>query len=108
MDGLKMLRGVSIFRTVAASHVAAYEAHPQMDPRIAKLYAFFATLGAGLDLTDFFDVRTGISHGKRSSELRSRPDGKRPGRNNPAANGMLIAGLEPEKGPEKAERPTSE
>jgi hypothetical protein len=66
MDGLKMLRGVPIFRTVAASHVAAYEAHPQMDPRIAKLYAFFATLGAGLDLTDFFDVRAGISHGKRS------------------------------------------
>jgi hypothetical protein len=69
---------MSIFRTVAASHVAAYEAHPQMDPRIAKLQAFFATLGAGLDLTDFFDVRADSSHGRRSSKLRSTTDDNRP------------------------------
>jgi hypothetical protein len=41
---------VLVFRRVATAHVAALQAHAQMQPRIAHFQALFATLRLGLHL----------------------------------------------------------
>lgn len=56
----KMLRRVLIFRRVAAAHVSAFQAKPQMHPRVAHLHALFANVLIGirqLDLTEMFARR---------------------------------------------------
>jgi hypothetical protein len=49
---MKMLRSVFIFGIVAASHVPANHAQPQMHPAIAQLYALFANVN--LRIPDFY------------------------------------------------------
>jgi hypothetical protein len=48
-----------VLRRIAAAHMAAKEAFPQMDPGVANLEAFLAALAAGFDLPDFSQVGTG-------------------------------------------------
>jgi hypothetical protein len=55
---VKMLGGVFVLGRIAASDVAAREAHAQMDPLVSHLQAFFAAVGTGLYVLDFFDVWT--------------------------------------------------
>jgi hypothetical protein len=58
-----MLRGVFVFRTVAASDVSAFAAQSQMHPSVAKLEALLATVGFWLYIFDLIGVRTRFSHG---------------------------------------------
>src|SRR4030081_2803320 len=51
-----------VLGAVAASHVAARQAQPQVDPLVAHLQAFFAALGLGLHIADLIDVRANFSH----------------------------------------------
>jgi hypothetical protein len=40
---VKMLRGVFVFRRIAASHMAAFQAHSEVNPGVTHLQAFFAS-----------------------------------------------------------------
>jgi hypothetical protein len=53
---VKMLCGVLVLGRIAASDVAADEAHPKVDPRVAYLQTFLAAIRAGLDFFDFLDM----------------------------------------------------
>jgi hypothetical protein len=44
--------GVTVGRVVAATHLSALEADPQMEPRIARLQAFLASLDGLGELGD--------------------------------------------------------
>jgi len=56
---MEVFGGVFVLGRIAAAHVAANQAFPQMDPGIAHLQAFLAALAAGFDLPDFSQVGTG-------------------------------------------------
>jgi hypothetical protein len=58
LASVKMFGGMFIFGGIAASHVAANEAHAQMDPRVSRLQTILATVCARLHFFDFFQVRT--------------------------------------------------
>jgi hypothetical protein len=50
---MEMLGGVLVLRRIAASHVPASQAKPQVDPFVAHFHAFFANMlvcGFKLDL----------------------------------------------------------
>jgi len=50
---MEMLGGVPVLRGIAASHVPASQAKPQVDPFVAHFHAFFANMlvsGFKLDL----------------------------------------------------------
>jgi hypothetical protein len=49
---MKMLGRVFVLRRIAAAHVAALQAHPQVHPRIAQLDAFLANMFRGLGKFD--------------------------------------------------------
>jgi hypothetical protein len=62
MGGLvKMLGGVLVLRGIAAAHVTALEAKPQVDPGIAHFQTFFATFSTGSDFAYLLDVLAGCS-----------------------------------------------
>src|SRR5579863_2262299 len=65
LAAMKVLGRVLVLRGIATAHVAADQAHPQMNPRVSGLQTFFATVGAGLYVFDFLHVRTGFEHGHR-------------------------------------------
>jgi hypothetical protein len=54
---MKMLRSVFIFGVVAATHVPAFHAQPQMHPGIAQLYALFANVNFRVPNFDLIHVR---------------------------------------------------
>jgi hypothetical protein len=56
---MEMFSGVFVLGRIAAAHMAANQALPQMDPGIAHLQAFLAALAAGLNLPEFSQVGTG-------------------------------------------------
>jgi hypothetical protein len=49
---VKMFGGVLILGIVAAADVPAGEAQSEMDPVVAQLQTFFASVAAGLDVMD--------------------------------------------------------
>src|SRR4030095_1555953 len=57
--GVEVRRRVPVRRRVAAAHVAADEAQPQVQPGVARLQAVLAPLGAGRDGADLAEVRVG-------------------------------------------------
>jgi hypothetical protein len=59
---VKMFGGVFVLRRIATSHVAALQAHSQMDPGIAHLDAFVANVLGGLGNADFIEVRAVFWH----------------------------------------------
>jgi hypothetical protein len=63
LAAVKMLGGVFVLGGIAASDVAAREAHSQVDPLVTHFQAFLASVGAGFHIFDFFDVRTSFQHG---------------------------------------------
>jgi hypothetical protein len=66
---MKMLRGVFIFRGIAASHVPADHAQPQMYPAIAQLHAFFTNVNVCLPHFDLIHVRASrFRHFRTSSK----------------------------------------
>src|SRR6202042_924173 len=59
---VKMLRGVFVFRTVAASDVSAFSAEPQVHPRVSHFQALFAAMRCRFYVLDLVGVRTDFSH----------------------------------------------
>jgi hypothetical protein len=62
---MKMFRGVLVFRAIAAAHVAAAQAEPQMDPSVSHFEAFLAAITAGLHFVDLIQVRALLGHRDR-------------------------------------------
>jgi hypothetical protein len=63
---IEMLGRVGVPGRIAAAHVAADKAFPQMYPAIAHLQAFLAAFAAGSYFFNFFDVGAGgldVGHG---------------------------------------------
>jgi hypothetical protein len=59
---VEVLRGVLVFRGIAAADVSAFEAHPQMNPRVPGFYAIFANALVGLGKFDLIEVRAFPRH----------------------------------------------
>jgi hypothetical protein len=55
---MKMLRGMFVLGGVAATHMAADETHPQMDPGVPHFQTFFAAVSAWLYFFNFLNVWT--------------------------------------------------
>jgi len=55
---VKVFGGVFVLRRIAATDVAAGKAQAQVDPGVAHLQTFFASLGMGLYVVDLVEVRT--------------------------------------------------
>jgi hypothetical protein len=55
---VKMLGGMLVLGGIAASDMAADQAHSQMDPRVSRFQTFLAAICAWLHFLDFLDVRT--------------------------------------------------
>jgi hypothetical protein len=53
---VKMLGGMFVLRGIAAAHVSAFQAKPQVHPGVAHLQTFFAAIPAGSDFADLLDV----------------------------------------------------
>jgi hypothetical protein len=53
---VKMFRGVLVLGRVAATHVAAGEAHPQVHPGVSDLQAIFTATGTRFDVANFLYV----------------------------------------------------
>jgi hypothetical protein len=62
MNFVEMLGGVFILGRVATTDLSAGQAHPQMDPGVAYLHAFFADMLARFLDFDLVEVRTFIWH----------------------------------------------
>src|SRR5437660_5206728 len=56
--GVEMFGGVAVGRVVAAAHVPAGAAHPQVHPRRSYLEAFLATARAGRHVANLVGVNT--------------------------------------------------
>src|ERR1039458_9204517 len=67
LGGMEMCAGVAILRRVAAAHVAALQAHAQVNPRVAHLEALLAAFGLRLYL---FQVVGNVCAGCRHHALR--------------------------------------
>src|ERR1700687_3089977 len=64
----EVLGCVLVFRVVAAAHVAAAHAEPQVDPRVAHVETFFAAVGrTWLDFANLQDVSAQRSRHQPSS-----------------------------------------
>jgi hypothetical protein len=66
---MEMLRGVFILRRIATTHMAAYHAHPQVNPRVMHFQTLFAAVRARLHVLDLVDMVT--SHNSASHDLFS-------------------------------------
>ena len=60
--GMEMFRGVFVLGGVAAAHVAAFAAEPQVNPAVAHLQAFFAALGMRMNIPNVAEVRADAAH----------------------------------------------
>src|SRR6478752_6651982 len=63
LGAMIMLRRMLVLRRVTAAHVSAFQAQPQMDPRIAGLDAVFADIGLGGFKFDLLQVAAPLGHG---------------------------------------------
>ena len=59
---LEMFCGVLVFGGVAAAYVSAREAHAKLDPAVARLEAFFASVRTRLHFPDLVHMRAFCSH----------------------------------------------
>jgi hypothetical protein len=57
LDRVKVLRGVLVLRGIAATNISADHAEPQMNPRVAHFYAFFAYVNFRLPNFDLIHMR---------------------------------------------------
>jgi len=72
---VEMFRRVLVLRAVAAPDISADEAHPQIDPCVAELYAFFADRDVfRMDITDLVEMGAGFfgCHGFIVSKKKAR------------------------------------
>jgi hypothetical protein len=56
---MEMLRRVFVLRGIAATHMAANHAHPQVNPRVMHFQTLFAAVCARLNIFDLVDMITG-------------------------------------------------
>jgi len=73
LSAVEVLGGVFVFRRVAATHMAALQAQPQVHPAVTHLQALFAALGVRSDLLDLVEMLAGL-HGY---PLQAHGPGKR-------------------------------
>jgi hypothetical protein len=59
---MKMFRRVFVFRRIAASHIPADHAHPQVNPYVAKFDALFTDVSVGSPELDLIQVLAFLSH----------------------------------------------
>jgi hypothetical protein len=59
---VKVFGGVFILRGIAATNVAANEAHAQVNPSIAELNAFLAHMNVGFSYLNFVEVSASFCH----------------------------------------------
>ncbi len=72
--GPKVLGGVLVFRGIAATHMTAGQAKPQVDPGVADLDAILAFMFTGVPDLDLIKVSASFCHGLHlSSAARSHP-----------------------------------
>jgi hypothetical protein len=64
---MEMLCRVFVLRRIAATHMAAYHAHPQMNPRVVHFQTLFAAVRVRLHILDLVDMVTG--HNSASHDL---------------------------------------
>ena len=57
-----VLGGMAVFRGIVAADVAAFKAHPKMNPPIAGLHTVFADVLFGAGDLDFIQMGTLSSH----------------------------------------------
>jgi len=67
--GMEVFRGMLILRIIAAAHLPADHAHPQVDPGITNPQAFQTTIPTGLDIRDLISV--GADLGRRPAHPHS-------------------------------------
>jgi hypothetical protein len=75
---VKVLGGVLVLGGVTATDVAASEAQPKVDPGISHFQTLFATIAAGSDLADGFQVGTSCGQAD-TSQFVFRPGVRRVG-----------------------------
>ena len=72
-----MLRGMFVLGRVAAPHMAAFQAQPQMYPCVSNLDAVLTNVGFGVGDLDLIEMSTRVRHlvppdpSQRSRALRS-------------------------------------
>jgi hypothetical protein len=59
---MEMFRGVFVLRRIAASHIPADHAHPQVNPDVAEFHALFTHVGIGSPELDLIQVLAFLSH----------------------------------------------
>ncbi len=59
---MEMLGGVLILGRVATPDLSASQAHPQVDPSVPELHAFFADMFARIPDFDLIEVRAFFRH----------------------------------------------
>ena len=59
---MKVFSRVLVLGRVAAAHVSAFQAQPQMDPPIAQLDAFRANVNIGVSNLDLIEMSTSFRH----------------------------------------------
>jgi hypothetical protein len=64
---MEMFRRVFVLRRIAATHMAAYHAHPQMNPMVVHFQTFFAAVCARRYVLNLVDMVTG--HNSASHDL---------------------------------------
>src|SRR3982751_4124822 len=70
---VEVLRRMAVLRRVAAAHVAAGQAEPEMDPGVAHLQALLAAAGVRFDVVDLIQMGTrDCRHRSPSSSLAAR------------------------------------
>jgi hypothetical protein len=67
LRGAKMLGGVLVLRGIAAAHVAADLAKPQVHPSVAHFDALLADMNLGFEVANLIGVRASVGHGLSSS-----------------------------------------
>lgn len=59
---MEVFGGVFVFRRITATHVAANQAHAQMDPTVSHLYALIALVFLGFAELDLVDMDAFFCH----------------------------------------------
>jgi hypothetical protein len=85
---MEMFRSVRVLRGIAAAHIAADHAHPQMHPRVAHLHALFAGMLFRALKLDLVQVATFLRHKSLQQNRRSGANANR--KNNAAPRSKSI------------------
>ncbi len=66
---VEVLCRMPVFGRITTTHMTAYQAHAQVNPRVTGLQALFAAVGVRLHVSDLIEMGTGL-HNKESTPTR--------------------------------------